>query len=148
MRKVALEIRKEIKSIQPSSYGMADLLTNETFSCDKLKMLITLICVRNPSFIDIAEPYETISPLIVMHTKTDTRSSRVIPASSTSHGRVLRAREAPIIRYTSLKAYSTVRSKALLDIFARKGISISYSRMIEFSKELTAIVNELFFTIS
>ena len=73
MRKVAFEIRKEIKSIQHTSYDMADLRTNETFSCDKLKMLITLICIRNPSFIDIAEPDETISQLIVMHTKTDTR---------------------------------------------------------------------------
>ena len=144
MRKVALEIRKEIKATHLSSICMADLPRNETFTCEKLKMLITLICTRNPSFTDIAEPYETICQLIAMHFKADPRASRLIAASSATHGRVARTKEAPIIRYTTMKAYSTIRSKVLHNTLARKGISISYSRMMEFTKELTAISNELF----
>ena len=69
-------IRAEILERPPPS-DMADLEVGEEVTVNKLKMLITLLCDKDPSCENLPHPLETICQIIVMQTKKFSRPSKI-----------------------------------------------------------------------
>ena len=136
-------IRAEILERPPPS-DMADLEVGEEVTVNKLKMLITLLCDKDPSCENLPHPLETICQIIVMQTKKFSRPSKNKLKTPDKQRRVMKSNEVPLIRLTTLKLYSKIRSKDLISDHFNKGMALSYNRVMDFTRDVSAVMIELF----
>ena len=144
LRNVVDPIRDEIIHFHclPKS-PMTDLSTESYgLSCPKLKLLITLLCLGRPEVGNVPLPFDAISQIIVLNTSQFSRPSRV--SNGESLVRHSRDKECPINQYMTLKLYSIVRSKTLVQILFQFGIVLSYDRILTFVNELSQVVQDLY----
>ena len=98
---------------------------------DELISLIGSIIENNSSTENVSQSTLTISSMIMYNYK---KKSKPPDVSSNEHrlaSHQLINHETPIVSYISLKLYSSVRSKTLLQKLHSLGICVSYSRVIE-----------------
>ena len=75
----------------------------------------------------IPQELKTICQLTAMQTKKFIRPSRADHIDATSvQRRVPRKSEGPVARYLTLKVYSIIRSRELVNTLAENGITLSY----------------------
>lgn len=141
MRSITEPIRNSLMQ-RPAVGEMVDLDTNVDLPIPQLRMLITMICENAPRHTNIPKPLETICQLIAMHCKKFHRPSRELWDGSVK--RVNKEMEMPIPRYTTLKLYSIIRSKELVQAYFHLGLGLSYNRLMNFTDELTAVMDDLF----
>ena len=143
LRSVVDLIRAEILERPPPS-DMADLEVGEEVTVNKLKMLITLLCDKDPSCENLPHPLETICQIIVMQTKKFSRPSKNKLKTPDKQRRVMKSNEVPLIRLTTLKLYSKIRSKDLISDHFNKGMALSYNRVMDFTRDVSVVMIELF----
>ena len=90
LRNVVDPIRAEILE-RPLPSDMADLEVGEEVTVNKLNMLITLLCDKDPSCVNLSNPLETICQMIVMQTKKFPRPRNSRQKYHYSHSRNLLA---------------------------------------------------------
>ena len=93
---------------------------------------------------NLPHPLETICQMIVMQTKKFSRPSRNKLKTPDKQKRVMKSNEVPLIRLTTLKFYSKIRSKDLISGHFNKGMALSYSRVMDFTRDVSAVMIELF----
>ena len=143
LKSVVDPIRAEILERPPPS-DMADLEVGEEVTVNKLKMLITLLCDKDPSCENLPHPLETICQIIVMQTKKFSRPSKNKLKTPDKQRRVMKSNEVPLIRLTTSKLYSKIRSKDLINDHFNKGMALSYNRVMDFTRDVSAVMIELF----
>ena len=97
-----------------------------------LTLVSMLIDGRQENTMAISQATLTCSQIIVFNCRKSTKESKEI-STTRNHSR---KRETPAVIYTSLKIYSTVRSRTLIDHFFAIGICLSYQRILEITKHL------------
>ena len=125
-RKVVTPIRKVISSLDMSLDKHFDQINSIP---SELISLIGLITGNNSSSRNVSQSTLTIAGLIVYSYKKGThkRESAVDKVSINQ----LRKRETAVITYISLKLYSSIRSKTLLQKLHQIGICTSYQHVID-----------------
>ena len=93
-----------------------------------IRLLVDGLNVDNDHF---SQASLTISQLIVANFKQISRKR------TSQYSRSIRSRETPVQLYTSLKLYSTIRSRRLIDHLFQLGICSSYDRVLEITKSLS-----------
>ena len=140
-------IRQEIlETLEPGFPATSDLATTpyDQQGLSKLKILITLICQNQPEYGNISLSYQTICGLMVSNTKRFTRPSRIIADKmDNSHGRT-KDKAGFVSSQLTIKLYSTIRSKNLIQSLFHLGITLSYWSTLQFVEELAVTVKDLY----
>ena len=123
LRKVVVPLRTEILSTK-SENDMTKLdYTSESSEIKsyKLRLLLSMVLEDNPRVSGLSKPTETIGQLITMNCKKFHRPSRpeISDETVTRHSR---ADEVPTVQYLSLKLYTVIRSKSLIQAFFHYGV--------------------------
>ena len=146
LKHIVRPIRDEIlKSQKASTPDMTELCTSEKYAernCPKLNILMTLLCYNHPRHSDISLELATINDMIVFNTKQTSKPSR--ESQSTDVRRHQRNTEGFTNHYLTVQLYSVVRSRNLLQILFKHGITLSYDRTLAFIDELSDSVKELY----
>ena len=132
-RKVVTPIRKAISSLDlrlDKHFDQIDSIPSELIS------LIGLITENNSSSRDASQSTLTIAGLIVYNYKEGThKRERIVDKVSVNQ---LRKQETPVITYISLKLYSSIRSKTLLQKLHQVGICPSYQHVLDLISDWAA----------
>ena len=132
-RKVVTPIRKAISSLDLSldkHFDQIDSIPSELIS------LIGLITEDNSSSRNASQSTLTIAGLIVYNYKKGTHKRESIVDKVSINQ--LRKRETPVITYISLKLYSSIRSKTLLQKLHQVGICSSYHHVLDIISDWAA----------
>ena len=113
-------------------------------SYPKLKLFITLLCFGKPEVGSACLPIDTICQQIIFNSKQFSRTSRTKDTGDVINVRHPRNAECPIIHFMTIKLYSTVRSKTLIQILFSFDI---FYHMTGFYHFLTNCPNVLKFCI-
>ena len=86
-----------------------------------------------------------------MHTRVFCRPSREAQREAVKQSsdklfqmRIPRFREVPVVRHLTLKVYSKVRCKDIINTLHKNGLTLSYDRLLSFTDELSSIMIELY----
>ena len=144
IKRVVDPIRSEIIEIQKSHKpSMSDMQPWE-IKCPKLKFLVSFLCLGDPEITNLPLSLETICQMIIYNSKQKYRPGMVKNEEDIEKIRHPRESECPIIHYTTLKLYSTIRSRTIIQVLHQFGITLSYSRVKSFLDELSLVVNALY----
>ena len=126
MRKIVTPLRKAVDDVSlefNKNFDQANSLPNELIS------LVGSLVENNPSASNPSQSILTIAGLIAYNYKKRTHKPEETQQNVASHQ--LAARETPIASYVSLKLYSCIRSKNILQKLHFVGICSSYNRVIQ-----------------
>ena len=111
----------------------------------KLQTLETsLLCYGQPDIKNACLPVDAICQQIIFNTKQFSRATRSNSCKEVINVRHPRGAECPIIQYMTIKLYSTVRSKTLIQVLFSFGIVLSYDRVLSFIDELSQSAKVLY----
>lgn len=138
LRNITEPIRDEIFSRNKMD-RIYDLNPSEALELPKLGLLVSLICENTPCFSDLPKNINTICQLIIMNTIKRGNINR-----PDRQRRIAESSQVPVSRYISIKLFSIIRSKALLQMLFHLGIGISYHSILSFIDNLTTIVLDFY----
>ena len=92
----------------------------------KLQILISLLCDNSAKCCKLSTPLQTICQHIKMHSKTFVWPSRHVEKSDDAISRVSSHNESYFSQYLTIKLYTVIRSKNLIQAFFHHGICLSY----------------------
>ena len=111
----------------------------------KLQTLETsLLCYGQPDIKNACLPVDAICQQIIFNTKQFSRATRSNSCKEVMNVRHPRGAECPIMQYMTIKLYSTVRSKTLIQVLFSFGIVLSYDRVLSFIDELSQSAKVLY----
>ena len=144
VKRVIAPIRTEIINAHDMSKPPMSDLQSWNINCPKLKFLVSFLCLGSPEFDLLPLSLENICQLIIYNSNKKFRPVLAKNEDTVDRVRHSRDTECPIIHYMTIKLYSTIRSKTLLQVFYQFGIILSYKRVMTFYQELSEIVKALY----
>ena len=149
LRKVLGPVREEIKNSK-TEMDLTNLnIIHESgheIKSIKLRIVLSMLMDGNPRTECLTKPMEMIGQMITMNSKVFYRPSRAAESAENSLNlmRHNRQDEEPLPAALTLKIYSVVRAKGLIQILFHHGICLSYPRVLAFYDELFAATCKLF----
>ena len=141
LRKVIEPIRKEIFGVhEVEKSAMSDLSTDRSsLSYMKLRFSITYLCHGKPDAREIPLPLDTICQHIILSTNKYALTSQAPTSIRHSNNK-----ECPRIQHLTIKLYSVIRSRSLIQLFFERGIVLSYPTIRTFINDLSQTVKVLY----
>ena len=143
VKRTIIPIRNEIIQAHDMSKPPMSDLQPWKINCPKLRFLISFICLGSPEIDNLPLSIETICQQIIYNSKITYRPYRAKTEETVDSVRHSRNSECPVTHYTTIKLYSIIRSRTLLQALHQFGIILSYSRVCTFYSELSQIVKVL-----
>ena len=149
LRNVVDPIRKEILETKKLANVDTTMLSMDLDKLSpksiKLRILLSMLLENNPRVTNISKPILTMEQVAVMNTKMFYRPSREVAVAGNISKRHTEKDREQIPDYFSLKLYSIVRSKDLIQTLFTYGFGgFSYKGIIDFYDKLSITVQALY----
>ena len=132
LRDVVIPLRNAMSAVENTFDGnFPQSCQRQAVPIELLTLISLIIDGLNIDNTQFSQASLTISQLILANFKQSSRSSKA------QYSRNIRCRETPVQIYTSLKLYSSIRSRNLIDHLFKLGICSSYDRILEITKSLS-----------